>query len=264
MASLYRGRGTGEPVSLVELDAQMDEPYHARWIPSAFGTDADIESVVANGHWRFGIDEFYEPFASVFCWKATVTLSQLVDALGEAIVSPRTQRQVHPILGWNDQEVATGTVDAVYVIRNTDVHLFIGYTKEPIVPRRQTAGNRVPERKYTFTLRESYALDADDPFFEMHQERKAYRISAEEEENLDRAHGTEKRALYDRVLAEGMDEYSAIEAAEKYDPEYDDDSAYGTDPSAESDGDMSVDYAEEEYERDADGKVIIMDVETSE
>ena len=108
----------------------------------------------------------------------------------------------------------------------------------------------------------------------------------------------EKRATYFRVkadrLAEGMDETAAkaaaIAAAEA-DPEYDDDSAYGTDYSDNKnseqdeddtdhivsemalersggevavddsiDGDMSIEYEEEEYERDADGSVVIVDV----
>lgn len=87
------------------------------------------------------------------------------------------------------------------------------------------------------------------------------------------------RTTYFRVkaekLGEGMSEEEAKEKARKVaetDVEYDNDSAYGTDYSNEnsddtldrdtpdsSDGDMSVDYASEEYERDGSNTVIIAD-----
>ena len=257
-------RGTGKQVPLLEItegDNVLDEPWADKWVPCATTDDDSSEGwmkVVADGHWRTPLIEIelYDPADSCLCWKKSASVDELVGILGGKLMSPRTQRQLKRY----------NTLDATYVIVGTEVHLRM-YADDKII------------------LRECYALDADDVFFQEHKKRKwvHYYDDKLEEEQQDRAYGSEKCAIYERVLAEkisgGMSEYTAkeeaMEAAEKYDPEYDDDSAYGTDHSVEkddeeeeedelsSDGDMTVDYEVEEYERDADDKVVIMDVDTN-
>jgi hypothetical protein len=78
----------------------------------------------------------------------------------------------------------------------------------------------------------------------------------------------EKRATYTRIKAEklaaGIDEETAKKTAfdvATADPEYDEDSAYGTE-SSDSDSDDSADeYEEEVYEFDSNNNAIIMDVD---
>ena len=206
------------PLVSLETDS-LDEPLASSCIPSIF-EDKSVNSwkiVAANNHWRFGIDDAYDPTYSAFCWRdeEIYSVDDLVKLLGTDLISPRTQRQLRRAFEWSanyesSEEFESHSFSATYVIRGTDVHLWFYFSD-------------------SYIIRESYALTAEHPFFETHKKLNCYNEMLLNEEMLDRQYGAEKRAIYDTAISESIDKAEAIEKASRYDPEYDEDSAYGTD-----------------------------------
>jgi len=268
-------------------DSAYDKYFDCR-IHSIFTGFKKWEDAVVRDHWRKGVDPDLDPTMHVNYGTEFASILSIREAFGDIL----PKRVYHQLYEEAHGDESRPYFDVVFVLLNRDLHIRI----------------ELEENDFNGILRHSVALETGHPFLQKYGSavysglgtgtNKATRRTFDSElesfkDALDRQFGQEKLQIYTRELEDGNGSDEALEKAEKYDPEYDEDSAFGTDYSDDDmedgsegeeidtvatstlqpddecidmecysvDDDDSTEYEDEAYEFDSDGRVIIEDVQ---